>query len=198
VLGMDHDHHHHASSESELAIDRHLDSVVVTNLFAEQPPYLNSFFRFQLGSNTFDGVCPRAPPLLGAPCPGLPAPPISPAGLLFVLLRSPSPLAPRQLGAAAARKRTRSACRRLSHSTVRNRTSHGAGYEFAMEAWKRVASVGATTINTNAGVCFCWVACEKAGKKNPLDGGAPPVCYCVGFEWECMTCEVQLQCVRDA
>jgi len=61
----------------EMAIERQLNTVVGANLFAEQPPYLNSFFRFQLGSNTFDG------------------------------------------------------------------------YEFAMEAWKRVASVGATTVNTN-------------------------------------------------
>jgi hypothetical protein len=112
ALGMDHDHHHHASSESELAIDRQLDSVVVTNLFAEQPPYLNSFFRFQLGSNTFDGVCPRAPPLLGAPYQGLPASPTPPAGLLCGLLRSPSHL-PATVGSRAARQRTRSACLRL-------------------------------------------------------------------------------------
>ena len=52
---MDHDHHH-PSSESELAIERQLNAVVGTNLFDEQPPYLNSFFRFQLGSNTFDGM----------------------------------------------------------------------------------------------------------------------------------------------
>ncbi len=156
---MDHDHHHHASSESELAIDRQLDSVVVTNLFAEQPPYLNSFFRFQLGSNTFDGVCPRAPPLLGAPCPGLPASPIPPAGLLCGLLRSPSHLP--ALGAVLpANQRAVPAV--VSDSIPRNRMSYGAGYEFAMEAWKRVASVGATTNNTNAGGCFCLVACEKA------------------------------------
>jgi hypothetical protein len=48
--------HHHGNSESELAIDRQLQTVVVMNLFEEQPPYLNSFFRFQLGSNTFDGM----------------------------------------------------------------------------------------------------------------------------------------------
>jgi len=52
---MDHDHHH-GSSEMEMAIERQLNTVVGANLFAEQPPYLNSFFRFQLGSNTFDGV----------------------------------------------------------------------------------------------------------------------------------------------
>jgi len=40
----------------EMAIERQLNTVVGANLFAEQPPYLNSFFRFQLGSNTFDGV----------------------------------------------------------------------------------------------------------------------------------------------
>lgn len=52
---MDHDQHHASTSESELAIERQLNDVVVSNLFDEQPPYLNSFFRFQLGSNTFDG-----------------------------------------------------------------------------------------------------------------------------------------------
>ena len=51
--------HHHGNSESELAIDRQLQTVVVMNLFEEQPPYLNSFFRFQLGSNTFDGMSLR-------------------------------------------------------------------------------------------------------------------------------------------
>ena len=52
---MDHDHHH-GSSDSELAIDRQLNAVVVANLFDAQPPCLSSFFRFQLGSNTFDGL----------------------------------------------------------------------------------------------------------------------------------------------
>ena len=53
---MEQQNHHHGNSESELAIDRQLQTVVVMNLFEEQPPYLNSFFRFQLGSNTFDGM----------------------------------------------------------------------------------------------------------------------------------------------
>jgi len=74
AVGMDHDHNHGAGSEHELAIERQLDSVVVTNLFAEQPPYLNSFFRFQLGSNTFDGSQSPAAPL--CPCaPGARPPP---------------------------------------------------------------------------------------------------------------------------
>ena len=58
---MDHDHYQ-SSSESELAIERQLNAVVGTTLFDEQPPYLNSFFRFQLGSNTFDGMLHRRTP----------------------------------------------------------------------------------------------------------------------------------------
>jgi len=49
-----------------------------------------------------------------------------------------------------------------------------------MEAWKRVASVGATTINTNAGGCFCLVACEKAVNSNSIRVlHQPTACACV-------------------
>jgi hypothetical protein len=49
---------HAVNSPWELAIERQLNMAVGANLFDEQPPYLNSFFRFQLGSNTFDGLSP--------------------------------------------------------------------------------------------------------------------------------------------
>ena len=94
AVGMDHDHNHGAGSEHELAIERQLDSVVVTNLFAEQPPYLNSFFRFQLGSNTFDGSQSPAAPLCPCAPGGLPPPPAS----------HPPGRAARETGARRARR----------------------------------------------------------------------------------------------
>ena len=57
---MEHDHYHGAHSPSEATIENQLSLVVGANLFDEQPLCLNSFFRFQLGSNTFDGESPRA------------------------------------------------------------------------------------------------------------------------------------------
>mmetsp|Transcript_42358 Transcript_42358/g.100665 ORF Transcript_42358/g.100665 Transcript_42358/m.100665 type:complete len:283 (-) Transcript_42358:68-916(-) len=76
-------------TDAEDVLERQLSAAVRMNLFDEQPPYLNAFFRFQLGSNTFDG------------------------------------------------------------------------YEFAMEAWKRVASVGATSVGNGA--------MHGAGEEQSLD-----------------------------
>jgi hypothetical protein len=42
-------------TDAENVLDRQLSATVRMNLFDEQPPFLNAFFRFQLGSNTFDG-----------------------------------------------------------------------------------------------------------------------------------------------
>lgn len=42
-------------TDAEDVLERQLSAAVRMNLFDEQPPYLNAFFRFQLGSNTFDG-----------------------------------------------------------------------------------------------------------------------------------------------
>lgn len=154
---------HHPTSECELAIERQLNAVVGANLFDEQPPYLNSFFRFQLGSNTFDGLAPPARP--------------APVGLrAFVVAFRAScrlracTLATTQLVMWFARLLrvagyrylcgVRPGAARSSSGAAADGAARGhvdpapllayAGYEFAMEAWKRVASVGATTINTHS------------------------------------------------
>eukprot|EP00287_Rhodomonas_sp_CCMP768_P001432 CAMPEP_0196751842 /NCGR_PEP_ID=MMETSP1091-20130531/85154_1 /TAXON_ID=302021 /ORGANISM="Rhodomonas sp., Strain CCMP768" /LENGTH=43 /DNA_ID= /DNA_START= /DNA_END= /DNA_ORIENTATION= len=38
--------------DTEHIIDQQLSQAVTANLFEEQAPFLNAFFRFQLGSNT--------------------------------------------------------------------------------------------------------------------------------------------------
>ena len=115
--------HHHGNSESELAIDRQLQTVVVMNLFEEQPPYLNSFFRFQLGSNTFDGMY------------------VSTHDVWFNIV-------------CGDRHEYINVCVHAPMHTHIHTHTHAyiwthVGYEFAMEAWKRVASVGATTIHAS-------------------------------------------------
>jgi hypothetical protein len=44
--------------DSDAVLERQLSASVRMTLFDEQPAYLNAFFRFQLGSNTFDGGRP--------------------------------------------------------------------------------------------------------------------------------------------
>jgi len=44
-----------SETDTDHIIDRQLAHTINTNLFDEQAPFLNAFFRFQLGSNTFDG-----------------------------------------------------------------------------------------------------------------------------------------------
>lgn len=122
---MEHDHYHGAHSPSEATIENQLSLVVGANLFDEQPLCLNSFFRFQLGSNTFDGESPRA--------------------CRVCWLRAPLwPAACSRFGAATER------CAWLPRRVLADARSGLAsiGYEFAMEAWKRVASVGATIVST--------------------------------------------------
>mmetsp|Transcript_42383 Transcript_42383/g.133528 ORF Transcript_42383/g.133528 Transcript_42383/m.133528 type:complete len:251 (-) Transcript_42383:1054-1806(-) len=47
--------HAHHGVEVESLIDHEILNVINIGLFHDNPPFLNSFFRFQLGSNTFDG-----------------------------------------------------------------------------------------------------------------------------------------------
>ena len=48
--------HAHNGVEAESLIDHEILNVINIGLFHDNPPFLNSFFRFQLGSNTFDGI----------------------------------------------------------------------------------------------------------------------------------------------
>eukprot|EP00960_Hanusia_phi_P047192 758284-Hanusia_phi.AAC.2 len=47
--------HAHNGLEAESLIDHEILNAIHIGLFHDNPPFLNSFFRFQLGSNTFDG-----------------------------------------------------------------------------------------------------------------------------------------------
>ena len=134
-------------TDAEQVLDRQLAAAVRMNLFDEQPPYLNAFFRFQLGSNTFDGepVASRASWSHSLPresashsllqCIDRQIPRSAPANWRRPLLT---------VGRVIERARS------TGLAPWEFEFPFLAGYEFAMEAWKRVASVGATAVGNGA------------------------------------------------